>query len=45
MKRVLILILPTLLPIQSHALDLDKKRHILASVLTFSTAYAITNGC
>ena len=42
MKRVVIFVLLTLLPIQSFALDSDKEKHILASILTFSTAYVIT---
>ncbi len=42
MNKILMFALLSLLPIHSYALDLDKKKHILASVLTFGTAYVIT---
>jgi hypothetical protein len=42
MKKIIIIALLTLLPLPSHALDLDKKQHILFSVLTFGTTYVVT---
>lgn len=41
MKRIAIILL-ALLPFPSHALSVDTKQHILASVLSFGTAYVIT---
>ncbi|MDD2700983.1 MAG: hypothetical protein PHH36_07050 [Sideroxydans sp.] len=42
MKRFVLFALLTLLPIQCFALDSDKQKHILASILTFSAAYVVT---
>ncbi|HLY96777.1 MAG TPA: hypothetical protein VKO66_06135 [Sideroxyarcus sp.] len=42
MKKIIIIALLTLLPLPSQALDLDKKQHILFSVLTFGTTYVVT---
>jgi uncharacterized protein YfiM (DUF2279 family) len=42
MKRIMMVVLLSLLPLRSYALDLDKRQHILASILSFGTAYAIT---
>lgn len=42
MKKIIMIILLALLPIPSSGLELDKKKHVLASVLTFGTAYVVT---
>ncbi len=42
MKRTMMVVLLTTLPLHSYALDLDKRQHILASILSFGTAYAVT---
>ncbi len=42
MKRIFIITLLVLLPITSHALEPDKKKHLVAGAIIFGAAYTIT---